>query len=189
VRATTWKIVAGGRGAKQGWLDIGRCSKFVYRVMRLMILLLSLGFIGSLQLRAVDASAISATSSGAVTIQRTTNSNMVTMTCSGITILEHRWMSGNHTNGFGLEQYRMLQGSNSVTLLLSGKDIRVTSPGGDKFVRYTDLVFGSHRLKLRLPATGVAALGGFLVLMAGWAVGMVIYELTAKPRRSEKGAA
>jgi hypothetical protein len=176
----------------KAWLDIGSHWKSVCRVMRMMIMLWSFCLMGSPQLQAANASAISATSSGTITIDQRAVPRMIMVSGGSFTIHERRWMYGNHTNGFGLEQYRILQGSNSVTLLLSGKDVKVMSPGGERFVRYTDLVLGSHRLKLRLPAMGVMGvmgLGGFLIMMTGWTVVFMVYEFTAKPRRSEKGAA
>jgi hypothetical protein len=156
--------------------------------MRLLIILVSFGLISSSRLHAANDVSISA-SNGTVTIDQQAIPRMIMVSGGSFTIHERRWMYGNHTNGFGLEQYKILQGSNTVTLLLSGKDVRVMSPGGEKFVRYTDLVFGSHRLKLRLSAMGLVGLGGLLLLLAVWAVAIIAYELTAKRGHSEKGVA
>jgi hypothetical protein len=156
--------------------------------MRLLIILVSFGLAGPLQPGAAHAGAASGTDL-LVTPNQRAYTRTITVTGSGIKMLEHRWIYGSSTNGFGLEQYKTFQSTNLVTIVWSGgKDIKVTSPSGEKFVHYSELVFGSHHLRLRLPAMGVVGLGGILLLMAGWAVGIMLHELTAKPRRSDKGA-
>lgn len=79
--------------------------------------------------------------------------------------IEHQWLIGSSSNCYGLQQCAgWLNVKNYYDVGSFMDSLKMDGVWG----RWTNVWFGSHYFRVRLPAAAVACIGGLLLILFGW---------------------